>query len=270
MFLHFEKPSKCEWLEGGLDQFVSHYNRECGTAHSHTDCLDVVKVGGATPKAPEVLVTDSTTGNKMVLERKSVFWPPQYALRHKNEHAFANAVWHAVGSRFSDGYYELTVSSKQLEMLDTAAQRKIAREIGLILTQLSPSDLRKAGNKPIWWSFCVDEMAIYENRKGVVVQHLDDPLPLEHFDKDEAKAGTAAEMQKQLETASKKFSRYSNARKVVLLDFFGDKLHEEDIPPLLAMIKVPVVIDEVWRTVKDWTSHDDYQIGYERIFVRPE
>ena len=77
-------------------------------------------------------------------------------------------------------------------------------------------------------------------------------------------------MQKQLEAASKKFSGYPNARKVVLLDFFGDDLNEEDIAPLVATISIPTVIDEVWMTVKDWISQDDYQIGYERIFVRPQ
>ncbi len=75
-------------------------------------------------------------------------------------------------------------------------------------------------------------------------------------------------MQKQLESTAKKLSGHADARKAVLLDFYGNKLHEDDIPPLLALVVIPSLIDEVWMTVKDWISHDEYKIGYERFFVR--
>ena len=269
MFIHYEKPSKCEWLEGGLDEFVSHYNRECSRSYSHTECLDVVRAGGATPKAPEVLVTDSATGHRMAIERKAVIWPPKYVPKHKNEHAFASAVWQAIGPRFKDAHYKLTVRSKQMEGLADADYQKIGRHIGLAVTQLSPADLPIERSAPVWWSLCLDDMPFYEEQKGVVVSHVDDELTLEVFDTDEAKLGTVAEMQKQLENASLKFADYSDARRLVLLDFYGTELHEDDIPPILAAISIPAVIDEIWMTVKDWISHDDFQIGYERIFVRP-
>jgi hypothetical protein len=83
MFAHFENPGKCEWLGGGLDKFVRHYNQQCGTAFSLTKCLDIVNISGITPKAPEVLLTDSGTGKSMVIERKSVVWPDDYIHRHK-------------------------------------------------------------------------------------------------------------------------------------------------------------------------------------------
>ncbi len=92
MFSHYQRHGKCEWLEGGLDKFVSHYNRECGTSYAHTECLDIVRTGGATEKKPEALVTDGKNGKQMVIERKSVVWPPEYIPRHNNEHDFAEQI----------------------------------------------------------------------------------------------------------------------------------------------------------------------------------
>jgi len=57
VFSHYDRQGKCEWYGGGLEEFVSHYNRECTTDYAHTACLDVVRIGGTTAKQPEVLRT---------------------------------------------------------------------------------------------------------------------------------------------------------------------------------------------------------------------
>ncbi len=82
LFSHYQRHGKCEWRGGGLDKFVSHYNRENGTSYVHTECLDIVRTGGQTKPKAEVLVTDATRSTLMVVERKSVVWPPNYILRH--------------------------------------------------------------------------------------------------------------------------------------------------------------------------------------------
>src|SRR5258708_8412377 len=51
MFSHFDRRGKCEWFEGGLHAFVSHYNSERGTAYSLTVCLDILSIGPATPNS---------------------------------------------------------------------------------------------------------------------------------------------------------------------------------------------------------------------------
>ena len=73
-------------------------------------------------------------------------------------------------------------------------------------------------------------------------------------------------LKEQLENASRKFLAHQDKRKVVLLDFFGDELTEDDIPPMIESIAVPPNIDEIWRTKQVWISEDDFEIGYERIF----
>jgi hypothetical protein len=92
----------------------------------------------------------------------------------------------------------------------------------------------------------------------------------EDFNRDEAIAGTAAAMERELAEAATKFIGYEAARKVVLLDFYGNELSEEDIPPLLERIVLPQVINEIWMTKQVWVSEDDFEIGFERLFSRME
>lgn len=92
MFTHYQWRKKCEW-RGGLEEFVSHYNRENGTNDARAECLDILRTGGRTARKPEVLVTDASTSKQMVVERKSVVWPESYLLRHQNEHDFGSAIW---------------------------------------------------------------------------------------------------------------------------------------------------------------------------------
>jgi hypothetical protein len=92
VFSHFDRRGKCEWFEGGLHAFVSHYNRERGTAFSLTECLDILTIGPAAPKQPEVLLTDKLSGRQMVIERKSVVWPLDYIRNEENFHLFAELI----------------------------------------------------------------------------------------------------------------------------------------------------------------------------------
>jgi hypothetical protein len=93
-------------------------------------------------------------------------------------------------------------------------------------------------------------------------------MALDDFDHEDAKAGTASETQSQLNAAATKFVAYLNDRKLVLLDFYGDELSEDDIPALWGGIFVPVEIDEIWRTIHNWASAEDYEIGYDRLYER--
>jgi hypothetical protein len=37
---------------------------------------------------------------------------------------------------------------------------------------------------------------------------------------------------------------------------------------MMAKVLIPDEIDEIWRTIRDWVSPDDFQIGYDRLFSR--
>jgi hypothetical protein len=268
MFSHYEYPGKCEWIGGGLDAFVRHYNENCGTAFSLTACLDIVKISGQTPKAPEVLLTDTTTGKQMVIERKSVVWPPNYIHRHRLGHEFADAIWKKTRGRFHDAAYVLTVNTGEFEQLSRKAIQDAAESIGEIIAGIDAGNLPVRRNAPIQWSCRLAYPGEEEeDRKGLTITQqqwmsFDDP------DDSEAQSGTTTEIEVQLDAAAKKFEDYSGCQMLVLLDFYGEDIFEDDIPPLLKMIEIPPVIDEVWRTICDWISPDDYGIGYECLFSR--
>lgn len=266
MFAHFEYPGKCEWLGGGLDAFVKYYNEQSGTAYALTACLDIVKIAGITPKAPEVLLTDSGAGKQMVIERKSIVWPPNYIHRHRLEHDFAESIWTKTHGRFDDSAYKLTLNSREFDVLSRKVIQEAGQEIGDIVSRLNPTNLPVRSLKPIKWSFRKAHPGEEDDgRKGIIVVH-EQSMTLEDTDDADARVGTSTEMRAQLEAAAAKFEGYSHCQRLVLLDFYGTDLWEDDIPVLLEGIAVPTVIDEVWRTIRDWVSADDYQIGYERIY----
>jgi hypothetical protein len=57
MFSQFDRRGKCEWIEDGLYAFVFHYNCDCGTTYSLTECLDILPMGATASEQPEVLLS---------------------------------------------------------------------------------------------------------------------------------------------------------------------------------------------------------------------
>lgn len=265
MFSHFRRPGKCEWIDNGLESFVAHYNRECGTAYVHSKCLDVERVGGNTGKEPEVLVVDEHTNRQMAIEHKRVVWPPYYILRHENEHAFAETIWQATRGHYGDGCWELGVSGKEMDSLDNRAVRRIAQSIGMTLVALTSAEVPVNRSMPVNWSFRRVGAHEHEGQNGIVVSYQDSTT-FEDFFNDEAKHGTAKAMEVQLAAAAAKFEKYAEMRRVVLVDFYGRALHEEDIPALIGEITIPPNLDEIWMSRRDWISEDHFEIGYERLF----
>jgi hypothetical protein len=268
MFTHYSDPHGCEWLGGELNAFVDHYNQASGTAYSLTQCLDVVQIGGQSPKEPEVLLTDSSTGQQMVIERKSVVTPKSYIYQHQLEHEFADLIWRETGGLFQDAGYSLTVGIREVRNLTGAQMRSVAQAIGDRVAKLSPGDLPVNQEKPIRWSFRRLFSGEEEvERRGIVVTHVRS-MSFDDNDRDDALAELPTQLQAQLDAAAAKFNQYAQQTKVVLLDFYSEELWEDDVPPALEGIHVPGVIDEIWRTIRDWISPDDYRVGYERLVTR--
>ena len=71
------------------DPFVDHLNWLEGTNYVHKACLDVIDRNNP---QPEALYVDEDSGASLVIERKNLVWPPEYAVGHKNDHFLVDMV----------------------------------------------------------------------------------------------------------------------------------------------------------------------------------
>src|SRR4051794_40543211 len=88
------------------DPFVDHLNWLEGTDYVHTECLDVIYRNSP---QPEALYTDKRSGRRMVIERKSLVWPPEYIVGHKNDHFLRDLVIEGLTDLTGDDAYELNL-----------------------------------------------------------------------------------------------------------------------------------------------------------------
>jgi hypothetical protein len=268
LFTHYDDPGKCEWRGGALDAFVKHYNEISGTKYVLTECLDVVRISGLTLKEPEVLLTDTNTSTQMVIERKSVVWPKSYIYQHGLGHEFAGLIWNGAKGLFQEAGYKLSVRSGELRGLSGKQVRDAGKQIGEAVSKLTPADLPIRRAQPIEWSFRVIEPGEEEEDfKGIAINEFGS-MGLDGSEREEAVVGIPLEIQEQLNAAVEKFRRYENQLKLVLLDFYSEELWEDDIPPMMKSILIPEGVDEIWRTVRDWVSANDYEVGYDRLYIR--
>jgi len=203
-----------------------------------------------------------------VIERKSVVWPKSYIHQHALGHEFASLIWNYTKGLFHDAGYRLSVSADEFRSLTGKQVRDAGQQIGEIISKLTRANLPFRSAQPIGWSFRDIEPGEEEdNLKGIVVSEFGS-MALDASEREEAIAGVPLVIQEQLEAAAAKFRGYDKHLRLVLLDFYSEGLWEDDIPPMMENILVPESVDEIWRTIRDWVSPDDYEAGYERLFMR--
>ena len=268
MFTHYDDPGKCEWRGGALDAFVKHYNEISETKYALTECLDIVRISGVTPKEPEVLLTDRSTSIQMVIERKSVVWPKSHIHQHGLGHEFAGLVWEGAKGHFHEAGYKLSIRSPELGAMIGKQIRDAGRQIGEAVSLLTPADLPIQRAQPIeWWFRAIEPGEEDEGFKGIAINEFGS-MDLDGSEREAAVAGIPSEIQEQLNAAVGKFHRHEKQLKLVLLDFYSEDLWEDDIPPMMQKIQIPDGIDEIWRTIRDWVSADEYEVGYDRLYKR--
>lgn len=107
------------------DPFVDHLNWFEGTNYVHKACLDVIYRN--TPQ-PEALYIDEGSGARLVIERKNLVWPPDYAVGHNNGHFLADRITDGLRNVISDDAYEIHLDfcvSGSSEELETFARQII-------------------------------------------------------------------------------------------------------------------------------------------------
>jgi hypothetical protein len=86
------------------DTFVDHLNRVDSTQYMHRAGLDVIE---RTVPQPEALYVDSQNGRKLVIERKTISWPSEYARRHNNDHTLAEIFSSELADLTAHDLYEI-------------------------------------------------------------------------------------------------------------------------------------------------------------------
>jgi hypothetical protein len=85
------------------DKLVHYLNEIEGACYEHSECLDR---GDRQTKQPECLYIDARNNiRRLVVERKSLMWPKNYAYEHSKFHDLANAITNDLASLdFQDAY----------------------------------------------------------------------------------------------------------------------------------------------------------------------
>lgn len=269
---------KCEWREGHLQEFVRQLNQDRGTTYQLAECLDVPTPGKPMlgDKQPEVLVIGMHE-QPMVIERKQVV-SQSYAKHHANQHLIYDTIPELLAPHLSGALY-------LLEIEDSSLLEKT--KLTLQTEALQIVDQVKANLRSIIDGQSIADSTPFPWRFGVVPESLrDDSAPTAGiginiksksiFDQEPSDALRFIELARTeyrelveycLTEAEPKFRNYSNHRKVVLLEFYGDRwlLDEDDMREIVAKAQLPSLIDEVWMAVPEWVSESDYEVRYEQV-----
>ncbi len=85
----------CERLE--VEPFVRFLNEDEERDYQHVRCLDVGAPKTPQTAQPEALYEDRESRKRLVIERKTIVWPPQYAQKHRVFHHVMDHVCDALG-----------------------------------------------------------------------------------------------------------------------------------------------------------------------------
>ena len=220
IFSCFPPQGKCEWAH--LKGFVDQYNIVFGKAYTRSACLDVDE---RNEKEPELLL-EAPWETPIVLEHKSVVWPPKHLSDHSKEHHLFERICDLLSNIFKDSVYQLNVSAESLKGKPKREVDEFAKQIANIVLSdvVNAKSQRGIGNRePIPWrlrSLSPHERdeTVPETGIGLVVSE-----PLEILQSVEtAKTGYANEFERSAQVAAKKFAKYADYLKLLLVQFHGD------------------------------------------------
>jgi len=242
------------------DALVQHLNFTEGTQYIHQACLDVAN--RRTPE-PEALYQDSERNLQLVIERKSISWPVDYARRHANDHFVSDRFYEQLKGLACDSLYELRLpmlidgTQSELRLFALEASEKIRSHWPKVAASLT---LKGRINEKCWWVFRrvpdwdreddAPKEGLQFTFQGALVSSFDqiDPTNLPE--------GLISNLQKIYFRCVKKFAPYPNARRVLSLDSYGD-LRDYDADwwrKVLSAYPPPVAIEEVWSGIFDWND----------------
>jgi hypothetical protein len=237
---------KCEWND--LKHFVAELNSREGSDYSRTTCLDLC----SSSKQPEVLCT-SSAGKQLVIERKAVIWPTEYAEKHRAEHRFFDLICQRIKPVLNAASaYELQISppdlisdkllNEHVEKIYTAIFPRLADvERGIVISELSPLSylFRKQHSS---------ERSFDEPSTGLAIVAIEEEVALID-NKGGIKESFCQHLQALINSASEKFVDYSSIRRILVIQPFSSSLYIAMLDLgtyILDSLSIPPMIEEIW------------------------
>ncbi len=238
--------SKCEWNE--LKYFAEELNSREGSDYSRTSCLDLC----SSSKQPEVLCT-SSVGKQLVIERKAVIWPTEYAERHRAEHRFFDLICQRLKPVLdATSAYELQISPPDLisdRSLSEHAEKVYAAifprlgevERGIVISELPPLTFRFRKQH-------FSERSFDESSTGLAIVTTEKEVTLVD-NKGSMEESFCQHLQELINSASKKFVDYHSIRRILVIQPFSSSLYIAMLDvgtDILDSLSIPPMIEEIW------------------------
>lgn len=247
------------------DPFVAHLNAIEGSRFIHQACLD--RLHRNSPQ-PEALYSDSNCDRDLVIERKTVAWPVDYAARHRNDHFIAETLSENL-SELAECYplsidleNALRMSHAELSAFAREISNSVRSDINSVLTG-GVTGSSKAGRS--WRCFLDPEDRADSGAPstGLIVRWT---VADEWVSPDRLPQGLVNQIQRLFRTTVEKFRNYPRARGILLLDPHGAIRFTGDWwwARAFETVPVPPKIAEVWLATYDWVT--DFEQGW--IFER--
>lgn len=256
-----------------LVPLINEINALEGRNYVATECLDQSE---RSAPMPEVLYLDEVAGAEMVIERKSLIWPRDYARLHSSMHSLADMLTQQLrwlGNRPVTVILELeqVVPKKQLRATvdSIAGSLREAFAKGL---ETGGASIRQARGRYHWTVRSASDRDFCEEpRSGPVVGWSEPDFDYDNLIDDLARVavGVEEEIERLLKPLEAKFRQFTSARRIVALEPYGQlsAMPTDWVRERLAAIRIPEVADEVWWC--DSFEQDGHLIwAFDRVFER--
>lgn len=240
--------------------FVHYLNELEGTAYAFKSCPD--KTIRNRPQ-PETLYIDPANTKRLVIERKTLIWPLDYAERHVADHYLMNAIKVELEALTKDAPYALELR------IGTAIDREELKHFaGLIVNAVKPLIGKiKPGegvtSRDLHWPFRFwlegeDERDFSDPPKGLGITLLHNPST-ELDNPDQLPTGLVSEINKRYHECEGKFAEYELDRKILIFEPHGDLKYWDDSwwERASARVQPPKSISEVWLAIHDYVTELD-------------
>lgn len=236
------------------DPFVDHLNCLEGTKYEHSVCLDVMFRNSP---QPEALYVDMDSGARLVIERKNLVWPPDYAVGHKNDHFVADRVIDGLRDLTTDEAYEIQFElgiSGTAEELEVFA-RQIVETVRVGFGEIRAGATLGSSKQGRSWRFFRGDrgMRVFEGapESGLGIHwnasaatDLSGMVP----------NGLLVEVSRLFKACTHKFEHYLDARRILVIDQHGDIRYQGAWwwEQILKAVPPPDEINELWDGMFDW------------------